>query len=129
MRKEHLDLLSEFRRDLVLVCFADGARNITRVFMFFTGDLSAVCLWAAFGFGRARLAGVLEGLVLGDAFTCRSTIRIRVIPSELLQCLAFGADILVILGIPFEDEPCRAIGPSDNGEYGTMCRRYDELCR
>src|SRR6056297_1463052 len=73
--------------------------------MLFAGDLARLGVGAAFGFGWARLADVLQCAVTGCALAGRSPVRVRVIPAELLQLMAPGAAALVVLGIPFEVRP------------------------
>ncbi len=102
MRKEHLDLFSELPGNLVLSCFADGASNITGIFVFFTSDGTEVHVRAALRFGWKSLTRILQRAVLGDAFACRTAIGIRVVATELLQRLAFWTDVLVVLGIPIK---------------------------
>ena len=36
--------------------------------------------------------------------------------SQVFQGVPFGANVVITSGIRLEDEPCRAIGPSGNGE-------------
>ena len=63
MREEHLDLLSELHRDLVLPGLRDVTGNLAGVFVFFAGNRSGICVRAAFRLGRAGLAGQFQGAV------------------------------------------------------------------
>ena len=102
MGKEHLDLLSEPHRDVVLFGFGNVAGNLTGVFVFFAGDLARIGIWAAFCFGWASLARQFQGAILGDAFAVWASVGIRIIAAELLERLAFWANVLVVLCVPFE---------------------------
>src|SRR6056297_3320320 len=64
--------------------------------------LRASALGQLFGFRWVGLTDVLQCAVAGCALAGRPPVRVRVIPAELLQPMALGADILVVLGIPFE---------------------------
>jgi len=92
--KEHLDLLPEFHRDVVLTGLGDVA-----------GDLARVGVRAAFGFGGTDLTDVFQGALSGGAFAGRSSVGVGVVASELLERMAFWADVPVFLGIPFEVRP------------------------
>ena len=50
MREEHLNLLPELHRDVVLAGLGDVTGNLAGVFMFFAGDLACVGVGTAFGF-------------------------------------------------------------------------------
>ena len=50
MREQHLDLLSQLHRDVVLLCLGDVAGDLAGVFMLFAGDGSKVHVGAALGF-------------------------------------------------------------------------------
>ena len=89
-------------RDLVLGRLRDGTGDIPGVLMFFAGDLASISFRTALGLGRTCLAGVLQRLVFGDALSCRPAVGVGVVPAELSQSLTFGADVLVVLGIPFK---------------------------
>lgn len=84
MREEHLDLLSELHRDVVLFGLGEVACNLPRIFVLLAGDLAGVRIWAAFGFGRTGLTDLFQGAVAGRAFTARPTVRVGVIAAELL---------------------------------------------
>ena len=94
MCEEHLDLLPELHRDLVLGCLRDGTRDISGVLMLFSGDLARICIRAALLLGWTCLAGVFQRLVFGDALACRTAAWVGVVPAKLLQGLALGADVL-----------------------------------
>ncbi len=51
---------------------------------------------------------MFKRLILGDARAGRPTVGVRVIAAELFERFSFRADVLVILGIPFEisSGPC-----------------------
>ena len=85
-----------------MVRLGDGAGDISCVFMFFTGDFAGIGVRAAIGFGKACLAGVFESLIFGHAFAGWAPVWIGIVPAELLQRLTLGADVLVVLGVPFE---------------------------
>ena len=111
MGKEHLDLLSEPHRDDALLGPGDVAGDLSGIFLFFTRNGSGICVRAAFCLGRAGLAGQFQGTVFRSALSGRPTVRVGIVPSERLQSLAFGADVLVVLGIPPEVRPApRAMG-------------------
>lgn len=113
MCKEHFDLLPEPHRDRILLGLGNIAGDLTGVFMFFAGNLARICFGAAFHFGRTGLTGVFQSLILGDAFACGFTVRIRIIAPELLERFTFGADVLVVLSVPFKvgARPC-AVSPA-----------------
>lgn len=102
MREEHLDLLPELHRDLVLPDFRDIPGDLASVFVFFAGNRSGICVRAAFRLGRAGLAGQIQGPVFGSALSGRPPARVGIVPTELLQLLALGADVLVVVRIPLE---------------------------
>ena len=111
MGKEYLDLHSQLHRDHVLLGLGDLAGDLAGVFLFFTRTGSGICLPAAFSLGRAGLAGQFQGTVFRAALSGRPTVRVGVVPSELLQSLALRADVLIVLGIPPEVRPApRAMG-------------------
>lgn len=113
MGEEHFDLLPELHRDFVLARFGDVAGDLAGVFVFLAGDRSGICLRAAFRLGRAGLAGQFQGTVFGSALSGRPPVRVGIVPAELLQCLALGADVLVVLGVPLEVRPAPcAVGTS-----------------
>ena len=87
MGEEHLNFLSQPHRDRILL----GLSNV-----------AGIGIWAEFYFRCTGLAGVLQRLVLSDAFTAWATVRIRVITAELLERLALRADVLVVLRVSFE---------------------------
>ncbi len=66
MGEEHLDLLSELHRDVVLAGFGDSASDLTGIFVLLAGDLAGVGIWATLGFGWARLADFLQCAVAGE---------------------------------------------------------------
>ena len=45
---------------------------------------------------------MFQGLILGDTFASGTTIGVRIVAAELLERLTLWADILVVLGVPFE---------------------------
>jgi hypothetical protein len=85
-----------------LLCLGNITGNLSGVFMFFAGDGSEVSVGAAFRFRWAGLAGVFQSQVLGDAFACGFTVRIRIIAPELLERFTLRADVLVALSVPFK---------------------------
>ncbi len=105
MCKQHPDFLSELHGDVVLLGLRDVSGNLSGVFVFFTGDRSGICVRAALLFRRAGLAGQLQGAVFGPTFTGWPPVRVGITPPELLQLLALGADVLVVLGVPFIVRP------------------------
>ena len=117
MGKEHLDPLPELHRDLVLAGLRDVSGDLAGVFVFFVGDGSGICIRAAFCLGPA---GQFQGAVFGSALSGRSPARVGIVSSELLQLLAFGADILVVLGVPFEVRP----GPGEVGASALVEHRH-----
>mgnify|MGYP001814464604 CR=1 FL=1 len=68
MSKEHLNLLSEFHRDLVLFGLGQIPGNLARIFVLLAGDLARIGVGAAFLLGRADLADVFQGAIAGCAF-------------------------------------------------------------
>ena len=58
MGEEHLDLLSEVHRYVVLAGLGDVAGDLAGVFVFLTGDLARIGVRAALGFRWADLADV-----------------------------------------------------------------------
>lgn len=84
MREEHLNLLSELHRDVVLFGLGEVACNLPGVFVLLAGDLASARIWAAFGFGRTGLTDLFQGAVAGCASTARPTVRVRVVAAELL---------------------------------------------
>ena len=60
------------------------------------------------------MAGQLQSLILRDAFAGRATFWVGIVAPELLERLAFWADVLVVLGIPFEVSagPCAILTSS-----------------
>ena len=73
--------------------------------MFLAGDGSDIGVRAAFLFRGAGLAGQFQGAVFGPTLTGRPPVRIGIVPAELLQGLALGADVLVVIGVPLEVRP------------------------
>src|SRR6056297_1936042 len=73
--------------------------------MFLAGDGSGIGVRAALLFRGAGLAGQFQGAVFGPTLTGRPSVRIGMLPAELLQGLALGADVLVVLGVPLEVRP------------------------
>ena len=64
---------------------------------------------------------MLQSLVLGDAFACGFTVRIRIIAPELLERFTLRADVLVALSVPFEVGPrSGAIRPDRPIKHGNM---------
>src|SRR6056297_269680 len=102
MREEHLDLFPELHRDVVLAGLRNVSGDLAGIFMLFAGDLARLGVGAAFGFGWARLADVLQCAVTGCALAGRPPVRVRVIAAELLQFMALWADVLVVIGVPLE---------------------------
>ena len=89
----------------VLLGFGDVARDLTGVFVFLAGDGSGIGVRAAFLFRRAGLTGQFQGTVFGPTSAGWPPVRVRIVPTELLQCLALGADVSVVLGVPLEVRP------------------------
>ena len=106
MGKEHLNLLSELHRNLVLFGFGQIPRDVTCIFVLLAGDLARISVGAEFLFGRVDLADFFQGAIARCALARRAPVRIRVIPAELFERVAFGADILIILSVPFEVCAC-----------------------
>ncbi len=105
MGEEHLDLLPELHRDVVLLGPGDVAGDLAGVFVFLAGDGSGIGVRAAFLLRRAGLAGQFQGAVFGDALAGRPPVRVGIVPAELLQLVALGADVLIVLGVPLEVRP------------------------
>ena len=102
MDEEHLDLLPELHRDFVLAGLGDVTYDLAGIFVFLTSDLSRIGVRAAFGFGRTDLADLLQGPVASSAFAGRSPVRVRVIATELFELIPLGANVLIVLRVPFE---------------------------
>ena len=123
MCKQHLDLLPELHRDVVLLGLRYVASDLSGVFVFFASDRSCICVRAAFRLGRAGLAGQFQGTVFGSALSGRPPVWVGIVPAELLQLLALGANVLVVLGVPFEVRPAPgAVGASGLVEDGNVRR-------
>ncbi len=104
VREEHLDLLSQLHRDVVLAGFGNVAGNLTGVFVFFASE-SGIGIRAAFLFRRAYLTGQFQGAVFGAPLAGWSPVRVGIVPAELLEGMALGADILIVRSVPFEVRP------------------------
>lgn len=102
MGEEHLDLLTQFHRDVVLAGLGDVASDLPGAFAFFACDLARVGIRAALGFGWADLADLFQSAIAGCSLAGRPPVRIGVVAAELLEGMTFGADVLVILSVPFE---------------------------
>ena len=100
--EEHLDHLAQRHQDFILLGLGDFAGYLAGVFMLFACDLAGVRIGAALRFRKAGLAGQLQGLILGDVLAGGAAVGIGLIATELLQRLAHGADVLIVLGVPFE---------------------------
>ncbi len=74
--------------------------DLVDLFVLFACDLAGTCNRTAFRFGQAGLAGQLQNLILCNTLARRATVRVRIVASELLLRLAFGADKLAVLGVP-----------------------------
>ncbi len=105
----------------MLLGLGNIAGDLPGVFMFFAGNLAGINFWAALHFRWAGLTGVFQSLIFGDAFACGFTVRIRIIAPELLERLTFGADVLVILRVPFKigARPC-AVCPHSFVQHGNV---------
>ena len=73
MGKQHLDLLPELHRDVVLPGIGNVAGNLTGIFMFLPVDLACIGVRATLGFGRAGLADLLSVPDNGRCL-CRSAL-------------------------------------------------------
>ncbi len=93
MGEEHLDLLPELHRNVVLAGLGDVAGNLASVFMFFPADLARVGVGAAPGFGRARLADLLQSAVARGTLAGRSAVGVRIVAAELLEGVAPSAQM------------------------------------
>ena len=76
MREEHLDLLPELHRDVVLAGLGDVTGNLAGVFMLFACDLTGIGSGAALGFGGAGLTDVLQGAITRCTFAGWATVRV-----------------------------------------------------
>lgn len=85
------------------LCTIEG--DLTGLFMFFAGDLARIGIRAAFHLRWASQTGMLQSLIRGDAFASGTAIEVRITSPQLLQGLTLWADILVVLGVPFEVGP------------------------
>src|SRR6056297_3992547 len=92
-------------RHPVLLGHGDVAGDLAGVFVFVAGDGSGIGVRAALRLRRAGLAGQFQGAVFGPTLAGRPPVRVGIVPAELLQCLALGADVLVVLGVPLEVRP------------------------
>jgi len=61
---------------------------------------------------------MFQRLILGDTFTAGTAIGVGIVAAELFERLALWADVLVVLGVPFEVDarPC-SVCPSGFVEY------------
>lgn len=109
MGKEHFDLFPELHRNLIFFSFGQISGNLTRVFVLLAGDLARLSVGAAFLLGRADLADFFQGAIARGALARRPPAWIRVIPAELFERVALGADVLVVLRIPVKI--CACPGP------------------
>ena len=64
--------------------------------------LRQVCVGTTLGLGKVGLTDLFKGPIAGGAFAGRLRVRVLVIAPELLQLVAFGADVLVVLSVPFK---------------------------
>jgi hypothetical protein len=83
MGKQHLDLLSELHRDVVLAGLRDVAGNLSGILVLLTGDLACVGPGAALGFGRTDLTDIFQRSISGSAFAGRPSVRVRVVATKL----------------------------------------------
>ena len=61
---------------------------------------------------------MFQRLILGDTFTAGTAIGVGIVSAELLQRVAFRADVLVVLWVPFEvDERTCTVCPSGFVEH------------
>ena len=132
MGEEHLDLLPEFHRDVILASLGNVACSLAGIFLFFAGDLAGVGVRAAFGLRGARLADFLQGAVSRCAFACGFSVRVGIVAAELLQGVTLGADVLIVLSIPFEVGAGRvSIGirksPAVIAQFGPPCGREGQV--
>ena len=102
MGEEYLDLLPKLHRDVLLTGLCDVARDLAGVFSFFAADLASIGIWAAFGFGWARLTDIFQRAISGGALAGWTPVRVGIVATELLEGVALRADVLIVLGIPLE---------------------------
>ena len=89
-------------------------------------SVSSINVWTALGFGWAGLADFLQGAIARRTFAGWAAVRVRVVAAELLEGVTFGADVLVVIRIPFEVSACPsavvASGLSKTGICGAILR-------
>ena len=85
MGEQHLDLLPQLHRDVVLTGLGDVAGNLAGVFSFLAADFAGISIWTALGFGWAGLTDLLQSATARGALASRSPVRVRVIAPELLE--------------------------------------------
>ena len=102
MGEEHLDLLPFVSGYLVGLGLAAFARELACFLVGFTGDVSGLRFRAADFLGWTGLTGRLQGAVFLSPAGVLTPVRIGVVPAILLEGVPLGADVLIVLLIPFK---------------------------
>ncbi len=101
MRLRCANSISTFFRSFI----ETAAGNLAGVFVFLAGDGSGIGVRAASLLRWPAPAGQFQGAIFCPTLAGRPPVRVGIVPAELLQCLALGADVLVVLGVPREVRP------------------------